>query len=80
MKQAMIRHEVSEAHVDWVEHMLVDRTLIDSHGDTTIEDKPVQGCPQGGVFISIFMVSYGKRPLLKTYNRKISWFVVMQMT
>jgi hypothetical protein len=27
MKQAMIRHEVSEAHVDWVEHMLADRNL-----------------------------------------------------
>jgi len=41
MKQAMIRHKVSEVHVDWVEHMLVDGTLIDSHGETTIEDKPV---------------------------------------
>ena len=59
----MIRHEVSEAHVDWVEHMLVDKTLIDRHGDTTIEDKPVKGCPQEGVFISIFVVPRGKRSL-----------------
>ena len=50
VKQAMIRHEVSEAYMDWVGHMLVDRNLIDSHGDTTIEDKPVKGCPQGGGF------------------------------
>jgi hypothetical protein len=34
VKQAMIRHEVSEAHVDWVGHMLADGNVIDSHGDT----------------------------------------------
>jgi len=59
----MIRHEDSEAHLDWVEHMLADRNLIDSDGDTTIEDKPVKGCPQGGVLISTFVVPHGKWPL-----------------
>jgi hypothetical protein len=71
VKQAMIRHEVSEAHLDWVEHMLADRNLIDSHGDTTIEDKPVKDCPQGGAFISIFVVPHGKRPFKGLNNRKV---------
>jgi Reverse transcriptase (RNA-dependent DNA polymerase). len=49
----MIRHEVPEAVVDWVEHMLVENNFIVSEGDTTIEGKTDQGCPQGGVLTPI---------------------------
>jgi len=45
----MIRHEFSEALVDWVEDMLADTNLAVRHGDITIEGKPHKGCPQGGV-------------------------------
>jgi hypothetical protein len=45
----MIRHEVPEVLVDWVEDMLVDRNFPVSHGDTTIEGKPEKFCPQVGV-------------------------------
>ena len=50
LMQAMIRHEVPEVLVDWIEDMLGDRNLTQL-GDTTIEGKPDdKGCPQGKVF------------------------------
>lgn len=53
IQQAMIRHEVPEAVVDWVEHMLAERNFIVNQGNTSIEGKPDQGCPQGGVLTPI---------------------------
>jgi hypothetical protein len=35
--------------VDWVKDTLVYRNLTVSHVDATIEGKPDNGCPQGGV-------------------------------
>jgi hypothetical protein len=49
INQARIRHKDLEALMDWIEDMLADRNLTISHGDTTIEDKPDQGCAQGVV-------------------------------
>jgi hypothetical protein len=51
--QAMIRRKVPEVVVDWVEHMLAERNFIVNQGNTTIEGKPDQGCPQGGVLTPI---------------------------
>jgi hypothetical protein len=49
IKQAMIRHEIPEALVDWTENMLSGRNLIVYCRERTIESTPDRDCPQGGV-------------------------------
>jgi hypothetical protein len=49
IKQAMIRHEIPEALVDWIEYMLAGRNLNIYHRKRTTEGTPDRGCPQGGV-------------------------------
>jgi hypothetical protein len=55
----MIVHEVPEAVVDWVEHILAERNFIVNQGNTTTEGKPDRGCPQGGGFDTNFMMPRG---------------------
>jgi hypothetical protein len=49
IKQAMNRHDVPEALVDWIENMLAGRRIVVYHGVTVVEGTPDRGCPQGGV-------------------------------
>ena len=49
IKQAMIRHEIPEALMDWTENMLAGRNLIFYHRERTTEGTPDRGYPQEGV-------------------------------
>jgi hypothetical protein len=49
IKQAMIRHHIPEALVDWTENMLAGRRIMVYHGEKMVEGTPDRGCPQGGV-------------------------------
>jgi hypothetical protein len=45
IKQAMIRHEIPEALMDWTENMLAGRNLIFYHRERTTEGTPDRGYP-----------------------------------
>jgi hypothetical protein len=49
IKQAMIRHDIPEALVDWTENMLARRRIMVIMGRKMVEGTPDRGCPQGGV-------------------------------
>jgi hypothetical protein len=49
IQQAIIRHKIPEALMDWTENMLAGRKLIVCHRERTTEGTPDRGCPQGGV-------------------------------
>jgi len=49
IKEAMTKHEVPEALVDWTQNMLTSRDLTVSLGKATVGGRPAGGCPQGGV-------------------------------
>jgi hypothetical protein len=49
IKQAMVRHYVPEALVDWTENMLAGWRMMVCHGEKMVEGTPDRGCPQGGV-------------------------------
>jgi hypothetical protein len=49
IKQAMNRHDVPEALVDWTENMLAERWIMVYHAERVVEGTPDRGCPQGGV-------------------------------
>jgi hypothetical protein len=49
IKQAMNRHDVPEALVDWTEKMPAERRIMVYHEERVVEGTPDRGCPQGGV-------------------------------
>jgi hypothetical protein len=49
IKQAMNRHDVPKALVDWTENMLAGRRIMVYHGERVVEGTPDRGCQQGGV-------------------------------
>jgi hypothetical protein len=44
IKQAMIRHEIPEALMNWMENMLAGRNHSVCHRERTIEGTPDRGC------------------------------------
>jgi hypothetical protein len=49
IKQAMNRHDIPEALMDWTENMLAGRRIMVYHGERVVEGTPDRGCPQGRV-------------------------------
>jgi len=49
IQEAMIKHEIPEALVNWTQNMLTSRDLTVSLGKATVGDRPAGGCPQEGV-------------------------------
>jgi len=49
IKDAMTKHEILEALVDWTQNMLTSRDLTVSLGKATVGGRSAGGCPQGGV-------------------------------
>jgi hypothetical protein len=57
-KQAMFRHDIPDAQVDWTENMLAGRKIVVYQREKTTECTPDRGCPQGGV-LSPLLWCYG---------------------
>jgi hypothetical protein len=53
IKKALLRHEISEAIMDWTENMLAGRNIIVYRREKTIEGTPDRGCAQGGVLFPL---------------------------
>jgi hypothetical protein len=49
IKQAMIRHDIPEALVDWTQNMFTGKYLIVYHRERSIEGTPDRGRPQAGI-------------------------------
>ncbi|XP_032690767.1 uncharacterized protein LOC116853705, partial [Odontomachus brunneus] len=49
IREAMTRHYIPTALVDWTQSMLTERSITVNFGDLTLEDKLSKGCPQGSV-------------------------------
>ena len=49
IRLACHKHDIDPGIIEWVEAMLVHRTVIVESGLSTITVKVAKGCPQGGV-------------------------------
>jgi len=49
IREAMIRHNIPTALVDWTQSMLTRRSIFVNFGNLILEGKPPKGCSQGGV-------------------------------
>jgi hypothetical protein len=69
IKQAMNRHDVSEALVDWTENMLAETRIMVYHGERVVEGTPDRGCPQGEV-LSLLLWCLVVNDLLEELQRE----------